>query len=1107
MPLIIHRAERSDVLAEGLAGLLATPPHDPFERDVVVVAANGLQRWLAQTVSHRLGASDGRQDGICAGVDFVRPAHLVSELTDRDRDDPWSPGRLAWTLLDVVDEAIDEDWLAIVARHVGHGLPPADEALRRSRRFPTARRVATLLHGYARQRPWMVQAWESGDDVDGLGGELAPEQRWQAELWRRAHARLAGTPSPDHRLADTAAALRDGSLEPDLPQRLSLVGHTRMPAAELDVVAALGERRDVHLWLPHPSRVRWEAVGASTGSAAPGSLSLSKGRRRADVPAPDEGNTLLTACGRDVTELQLALPADAVVDHRPGPGRPDTLLGLLQSDLAADRDGAPGRTLDPADGSVQVHACHGPARQVDVLREVVVGLLADDPTLEPRDVLVMCPDVEAYAPLVQAAFGLDDVPGVQHPAHRLRVRIADRATGATNPVAEALRAVVALAAGHRVTATEVRDLVALEPVRRRFGLSDDDLERIDDWLLATAVRWGLDADDRGAWGLAGLSQNTWRSGLDRLAVGVTTEPGGADGPRPGGLLPLDDLQSTDIDLVGRLSEVVARLGAVVTGPTTRSRGNWAEQLGHAVRALTDTTARDAWQLDQVLRGLAELAEGDGDGDLTVVEVGAVLDDLFAARPTRTSFRTGSLTVCTMVPMRSVPHRVVCLLGLDADAFPRTPTPLGDDVLARDPLVGERDAAAEDRQLFLDAVLSATEHLVVTYTGASEHTGRELPPATPVGELLDQLERTVPGQGVREHVLVRHPLQSFDPRSFTPGGVVAGRPFSFDPVAYAGAQAVERPPRPVQPFLARPLEPVSQDVVTLDELRAFVAHPVRTFFRSRLDVLVPSEVEPPPDGVPLTLDHLEQWQVKDRVLEAVLQGVDGFDAEADERRRGLVPPGPLGEQLLESFRDDLARLVQLTDGWRDEPATSRDVDVELPDGRRVVGTVTDLRPGHGLRVTPSKIQGGRLTRPWVDVLALAASGDGVPFRLVGRVGSGYRYAPGAGELRPPSTDDALALLGELLDLRAQGLTEPLPLPVKTSQAYAEGVRVNKPQVASRRAQDEWASDRFTGFLREDDDPYHRLAFGADATVQDLLDRGLERHAVRLWTPLLDRWGPA
>ncbi|RYJ04542.1 MAG: exodeoxyribonuclease V subunit gamma, partial [Actinomycetales bacterium] len=333
MPLIVHRAERADVLADGLAGLLAEPPEDPFERDVVVVAAEGVQRWLAQTLSHRLGTAEGQDDGICAGIELVRPHRLLAELTQKDLDDPWSPDRLAWTVLDVIDQAVEEPWLHVVARHVGHGMAPADEALRRGRRYSTARRTASLLHTYALQRPWMVQDWTAGLDVDGQGRELPAECRWQAETWRRVTASLAGHPSPDRRLAATAADLRNDAAASELPQRVSFFGHTRMPAAQLDVVAALAARRHVHLWLPHPSRRRWELVddGVASWGARPA---------RTLVEPPDAGNGLLTACARDVAELEiglLGLEVNLEVRHLEPPPRPDTLLGLLQDDLTTDR--------------------------------------------------------------------------------------------------------------------------------------------------------------------------------------------------------------------------------------------------------------------------------------------------------------------------------------------------------------------------------------------------------------------------------------------------------------------------------------------------------------------------------------------------------------------------------------------------------------------------------------------------------------------------------------------------------------------------------------------------------------------------------------------------
>ncbi len=257
--------------------------------------------------------------------------------------------------------------------------------------------------------------------------------------------------------------------------------------------------------------------------------------------------------------------------HLPLQTRPATLLGRLQRSL---QDDAPPETptgpIDEHDRSLQVHACHGPARQVEVLRDVVTGLLADDPTLEPRDVLVMCPDIEDYAPLISATFGLeDDDSEEQHPGHRLRVRLADRSLRQTNPLLGTLATLLDLADA-RVSASQVLDPAASPPVRRRFRFTDDDLERLQEWVVESGVRWGLDAPHRGRFGLSAVAQNTWRAGLDRILLGAAMAE---DDLRWVGLaLPLDDVDSNDIDLAGRLAELVDRLAFEDLSPTPALRG-------------------------------------------------------------------------------------------------------------------------------------------------------------------------------------------------------------------------------------------------------------------------------------------------------------------------------------------------------------------------------------------------------------------------------------------------------------------------------------------------------------------------------------------------------
>ena len=1028
MTLRIHRAERTDLLADGLAELLATPLEDPFAEEVVVVPARGVERWVTQRLSHRLGVGGRGGDGVCAGVRFLSPHSLVALLLGKQRDDPWDPDRLVWPLLDVIDDSLGEAWCSTLAAHLGHGVDGEEGVLRRSRRYSVARRLAGLFAGYAVQRPALVADWREGRDTDGAGHPVDEDLAWQPELWRRLVARVDAVP-PDVRHAETLARLRAGGDGLDLPPRLSLFGHTRLPVTEVELLGALGELRDVHLWLPQVSGRLWDdlaelsAPGRCRGwrTTRSGSSGIRCSGRSGGMRGSCSGRWgwsrqarpagRLDPAARPAGTARPALGTGWSRQARPAVGRP--LLSWLQHDLRAnaepDTATREGRVLDAEDRSVQVHACHGATRQVDVLREVLVGLLEDDPTLEPRDILVMCPDIEAYAPLIQAGFGLADLPGAEgHPGHRLRLRLADRALSSTNPLL-AVAAGLAELAGGRVTATEVLDLASSEPVRRRFGFTDDDLAQLAMWVDQAAIRWGLDAGHRGAYGL-GLADNTWEAGLSRILLGVTMA--GDEHRYVDSALPVDDVSSGDIDLVGRFTEYVDRLRRFVDAAQAASTiGQWVGALSSAVEQLTAVAARDAWQQAQFDRELAKISDSAGvPGELVVsrgstsrgvvstsstngaddttplllADVRHLLAHRLGGRPTRANFRTGTLTVCTMVPMRSVPHRVVCLLGLDDGAFPRTGSVDGDDVLARNPMTGERDVRSEDRQLFLDAILAAKETLVITYTGANEHTGAERPPAVPLGELLDALDQTAvvstscdqrgvstSSTGVREQVVVQHPLQPFDARNLVAGGLVGARPFSFDRAALAGAEATRRPRSPVTTLVTEPLPARRLQDVSLADLQAFFAHPVRAFLRSRLDVTAPLEAEETHDAMPITLDGLEKWTIGDRMLADLLGGTDPASTVQAERLRGGLPPGRLGAQTLQEIVDNLKGLVTQTAPLRQGTPRALDVDIDLGGGRRLTGTVTSVFGNRLVSVSYSSLAAKHRLRSWVDLLALSA----------------------------------------------------------------------------------------------------------------------------------------
>ena len=758
----------------------------------------------------------------------------------------------------------------------------------------------------------------------------------------------------------------------------------------------------------------------------------------------------------------------------------------------------------------------------------ILHALEDDPTLEPRDVIVMCPDIETFAPLIQATFGAgdpDDDDASRGLTGELRVRLADRSLRETNPVLGVVARLLELATA-RVTASEVLDLADREPVRRRFRFAQDDMSRLEEWVAAVGVRWGFDADHRAPFGLQDVAQGTWHAGLDRLLTGVAMTE---DEPRQlHGVVPYDDVGSSSIDLAGRFAEYLDRLQATVADfAQARPIDAWAVALADAADALTAVSARGAWQRTELQRLLADVVEeatrenGTSAALLDVADVAALLERRLAGRPTRANFRTGHLTVCTLQPMRSVPHRVVCLLGLDDTVFPRRLARDGDDLLLGEAQVGDHDARSEDRQILLDALMAATDRLIITYTGNDERTNAEHAPAVPVAELLDVIDRTTMARRWSCAIRCSRSTRSTSSqRRWCPTSRGASTPS-------ASVARVRWCPcaRRASPFLSGPLARADDaGLIELEQLIAFLGHPVRGFLRQRLGVGATVRTDEIEDGLPLDLDHLALWGIGDRLLTAQLRGVDAAGARAAERSRGTLPPGRIGERYLEDIASLVDTVIGAARGAVDLGAEQQTVDVRiaLPGERFLRGTISGLAGDVVRHVGFSRINAHQRLGAWARVLALTTAFPERSFSAVtiGRARAGAarnrrvtvaRVAPPAA-LTSAGAREAWARdeLGKLADLYDRGMREPLPLYCETSAALAAPPAAT----ARRRAEKAWTS-KFRR-PREDRDEEHVLVLGQGRVFDDLVAESprddedwladefasrLERYSHRLWDGLL------
>ena len=1011
--LHLHHADRLEPLLDALAELLAVPPADPFEADVVAVPAVGIRDAAMVGLGRRLGASaPGSGDGIWANVEFLFPGRFMARaLGDRTRDgepelDPWRLPRLTWAVL----EELSAGTVAV---------PGADV----EGRWALARHAADLFDRYATQRARLVEGWAAGLDTDGTHRDdgapaaLDAAHTWQAQLWRAVRRRI-DAPSPPERLPALLQGIADGSVVPQLPGRVAVFGVGSLAPTMQQVLVALSAQREVHVFLRHPSMQAW----SRSPHRLAGGLNV---RANLDVTIAAV-NPLLASWGRPSLESRAVLhglPGVVEVPHESPSPAAATLLGALQHSIRADVAPAP-IGLTP-DGSLQVHACHGEVRQLEVLRDALGRAFVDDPTLQPHEVLVLSPALDRFGPLVEAVFAQGALP--------VPVRVGDRSLTTDEPIVEALQSALALVSG-RATLSDVLALVQLEPVRRRFGWSIEQVEQVAAWSERLGARWGLLPEHRAAWGLPGeLATGTWRLVVDQLLAGVALT---APTPRLvlGDVAPFDDLDTDDAVLAGSLADLLVRLVDLHDAVQhDRPVAEWIELLHRTVDEFThpgDDPGRRQQvhrELADVLRAAASPVPGpDGESvscavPLSLTDVRALLGDTLAERPGRLPLRSGAVTVSSLVPQHGVPARVICLLGLDDGAL-RAGTFDGDDILGVRPCVGERHPRHEHRQLLLDALLSARDRFIVTCNGADLTTNKDVPFVVPLVELLEAVGAfATPDQRLAEQVVVRHPRHGFDERALQPGRLPASlpHPFTFDPAMLQAAQArrLARTHDAATAAQSWQLAAVPFHTVELDDLVEAVGNPARTYLQRRLDVAVPDEVAVSDDGLAISVSPLAASQLGRALLDVLRRGGAADDWQATARLDGALPPGELSAAVLSSARTEVQAFEDAAADWGVPLAGGDEILIDVVSPVTVDGVAVEL----GIR---GKVTGVVPGRDGPRVVDLRFSRPRPSFRLglALRVAAAQLHEPGhewSGVLVTRSANSSGKQLTSVTGMRLRG----------------------------------------------------------------------------------------
>lgn len=1046
--MYVHRSNRMEGLVDELAVVLRRPSPSVLAPEVILIQSQGMERWLSRELARRLGSF--------ANARFPFPRAFIREAMDAVLGPApeavlFERETMTWAVAALLPELCSHRAFSPVESYLGED-PGA------VRRLQLAERIAYLFDQYVIYRPKLVLGWEAGKGTD-----------WQALLWRALVERYdrvdpkGGVPLPSPRDTTRAHfAARAAAFEKEfsplfvqrgaLPARLCVVGGASLPPLFLRLLAKLAECVEVHLFCLAPTR-------EYLGQAARGSDALAWSLPREDV------HPLLASLGAVGAAFQQILERD--IRYVDGAAdfvevASDSVLHALQSDLLNNRQrGEDERLLRPLPGkdeSLSLVSCHSPMREVEVLRDRLLSLFDADPTLRPDDVVVMAPRIDTYVPLIEAVFSAD-----AQQREAIPFRIADRSERSSNPAAEGFLQVLDVLRG-RLKASEVLDLLQCAPLRSRFDIEAADLPTVYRWVHEVGIRWGQDAAHRSEYGLPAEATNTWSFGLRRLLLGYAL----ADDERTVfcDVVPQDPTDGDRHELLGRVvrfCETLFEFRPRVRG--VRPVASWCETLRELVRAFLAEEGAAEWQLGPVYLALHELenaARLAGCDEPVALEVLASrLTQRFEAETNSTDFVAGGVTFCAMLPMRSIPFRVVYVLGMNDGEYPRVESQLGFDKMAERPELGDRSQRQEDRYLFLETIVSARQRLILSYLGRGIQDNQERPPAVVVSELTSAIEQLLRprGPGETEYLApAHHPLQPFSPEAFDGSDL---RLASYSETYASGARALAGGQAPVRPFFAEdPLPETGQDApVELEELVTFFKNPARALLR-RLGVRLDEDLRLVEDREHVESDALVRYGIGSRLLTASEDELGAV--ERAELGRGLLPLGAPGRVLLSSLGEVAGGLrrttARLTAGGIHPPIP---LSVRLPargyDGKPVEGAVELLGALEGLywsneadaglgqvRVRLVSASYARLTAKyelaaWVRHLAARAAETPVlETWIVGRAANDAVVVKRFGDVPPAEARERLA---DLVALYRLGLRVPLPFFPMASRRFAERVRAN------------------------------------------------------------------
>ncbi len=1076
----VYHSNQVELLKSLLVELVRINPlENPFEAEQILVQSPGMSQWLKMALANEFG--------VAANLDFPLPATFIWEmftkvLPDVPKRSAFNKEAMTWKLMLCLPGLLEQEEFAPLKQYL-------EDDLDQSKLYQLSEKIADIFDGYLVYRPEWIAAWEAGQDV----AELEGESPWQPILWQALYDQtIALGQSPYHRanlyehFIDSLEYF-NGKVE-NLPKRLFVFGISSLPPRYMDALKALGEHIDVHLMFTNPCRYYWGEVRdrkylARLASQArkhiewkgdhselAGETTQLKGSVEDNVI--DElhtdvvGNGLLASMGklgRDNMYLLSQLEAneiEAFVDLET-----NSMLHQIQTDILNLEEHQDDNILDSSahkkqmergDKSLQLHACHSAMREVEVLHDQLLAMFEADPELKPRDIIVMVADINAYSPAISSVFG--NAPGERY----IPYSISDRSASQESPILAAFMSLMALPES-RCHASEMLELLEVPAMMARFGLDEQQFERAKQWIEEIGVRWGLDGDTSVHFDLPEQTQNSWLFGIERMLLGYAMPDSyGLFAGASGNISAFNEVQGMDAELAGKLAHFVEMLShyrQALSMPQTA--GEWHQNIHGLLDDFFSVELEDEMVLKSIRDGLTQLQEqlidAGFDQQISPSVVNIYLQNRLSGTRVSQRFLAGQVNFCTLMPMRSIPFKVVCLLGMNDGAYPRSMPAEGFDLMTGRTRPGDRSRRDDDRYLFLEALLSAQQGLYISYIGRSIQDNTEKVPSILVSELLEYCHQNyclagdealavdASGDALMAALTTHHAMMPFSPAAFRNESPSYAK--EWLPTVNRKGQACGEFSQPLDDYLLEFSAPYQLDLV---ELQRFWRLPVQYFFNRRLKVSFDALQGIMEDDEPFVVGGLEGYVMRDQLLDILLENrLTGGDETAaissfvaEQRAKGLLPIGAFGElefvtnsAQTQALVDAVAPLchAELKDA---EVALTLDIDGE---NYHLNGWLTGLYRSGLVRYRCGKLRPQDWLAGWIDHLCLAANGHSSRTHLIG-----YDKKDGVQHwvIAPiDSAERAKQALIQMIRLYYQGMNQPLAYFPKTALAGIEAC-INK-----------------------------------------------------------------